>query len=71
VVGWTLPRWIDFSVMPWAYAVIAFACAIAAASACYLLFEKPVTRWLQDRIAPTVPADLSPTAGAATPRPLG
>ena len=72
VVGWTLPRWIDFAAMPWAYAVIAFACAIAAASACYLLFEKPVTRWLQGKIGrlDAAPAGLSPSAGAATPRPL-
>jgi peptidoglycan/LPS O-acetylase OafA/YrhL len=76
VVGWTLPRWIDFSAMPWAYAVIAFACAVAAASACYLVFEKPVTRWLQGRIGRADAASaqqpaLSRSAGTATPRPLG
>jgi peptidoglycan/LPS O-acetylase OafA/YrhL len=61
VVGWTLPRWIDFSQMPipamlWAYAVIAYVCAVAAACACYLLFERPVTRWLQGRIGRLEPA---------------
>jgi exopolysaccharide production protein ExoZ len=78
VVGWTLPRLIDFSAFRWAYAAIAMLCAIAGAFISYLLFEKPVTRWLQRMIGHAgktsvqQPA-LSGAADAATTlsRPLG
>jgi exopolysaccharide production protein ExoZ len=50
-VHWTLGRWIDFSPFPWLYALLAFLLAIAGGLCCYLLFERPVTRMLQQRIA--------------------
>ena len=50
LVRWTLGRWFDFSAVPWVYAAIAFAAAIAASVVCYLLFERPITRALQRRL---------------------
>ena len=50
LVRWTLGRWFDFSGVPWAYAVLAWVMAVAASVACYLLFEKPITRALQRRL---------------------
>jgi peptidoglycan/LPS O-acetylase OafA/YrhL len=50
LVRWTIGRWFDFSSVPWLYAAIAYAAAIAASIACYLMFEKPITRALQSRL---------------------
>ena len=47
----TLMRWVDFSAFPWAYAPLIFLGSIAAAIVTYLLFERPITRALQQRIA--------------------
>ena len=50
LVRWTIGRWFDFSSVPWLYAAIAYAAAIAASILCYLMFEKPITRALQRRL---------------------
>jgi peptidoglycan/LPS O-acetylase OafA/YrhL len=50
LVRWTAGRWFDFSGAPWLYAGIAFVAAIAASVACYLMFERPITRALQRRL---------------------
>ena len=50
LVRWTIGRWFDFSSVPWLYAAIAYAAAIAASIVCYLIFEKPITRALQRRL---------------------
>ena len=50
LVRWTVGRWFDFSAMPWIYAGVVFLAAIAASVACYLLFERPLTRALQRRL---------------------
>jgi peptidoglycan/LPS O-acetylase OafA/YrhL len=50
LVRWTVGRWFDFSGAPWLYAGIAFVAAIAASVACYLMFERPITRALQRRL---------------------
>ena len=50
LVRWTIGRWFDFSSVPWLYAAIAYAAAIAASIVCYLMFEKPITRALQRRL---------------------
>ena len=42
---------IDFSALPWAYAPLIFLGSIAAAIVTYLMFERPITRALQRRIA--------------------
>jgi len=50
LVRWTIGRAFDFSAVPWVYAGIAYVAAIVAAVACYLLFERPITRALQRRL---------------------
>ena len=50
LVRWTIVRWIDFSAVPWLYAATLFAAAIVASVACYLFFERPITRALQRRL---------------------
>ena len=50
LVRWTIVRWIDFSAVPWLYAATLFVAAIVASVACYLFFERPITRVLQRRL---------------------
>ena len=50
LVRWTIGRAFDFSQIPWVYAGIAYVAAIAASVACYLAFERPITRALQRRL---------------------
>ena len=51
LVRWTIVRWIDFSAMPWLYAATLFVAAMIASVACYLFFERPITRALQRRLS--------------------
>ncbi len=50
LVRWTIVRWVDFSPVPWLYAATLFGAAIVASVACYLWFERPITRALQRRL---------------------
>jgi len=45
------PGLVDPAVHPWLYVLLLFPCAILFAIAAHLVFEKPVTRFLQRRIA--------------------
>ena len=51
-----LPRLIDAAAWPWLCIVLMAALPIAAAFVTYFLVERPVTRLLQARVRPTLPA---------------
>jgi len=50
LVRWTIGRLFVGTDAGWLYAAIAWAVAIAASIACYLIFERPITRALQGRL---------------------
>ncbi|MGB9364634.1 MAG: acyltransferase [Xanthobacteraceae bacterium] len=50
LVRWTVGRLFVGTDAGWIYAAIAWALAIAASVACYLIFERPITRALQRRL---------------------
>jgi peptidoglycan/LPS O-acetylase OafA/YrhL len=50
LVRWTVGRLFVGTDAGWVYAAIAWAAAIAASVACYLAFERPITRALQHRL---------------------
>jgi len=50
LVRWTIGRFFVGTDAGWVYAAIAYAAAIAASVACYLAFERPITRALQRRL---------------------
>jgi peptidoglycan/LPS O-acetylase OafA/YrhL len=47
---WTVARWIDFSPVPLAYALVLMAVSVLAAILSYLVFEKPLSRALKTRL---------------------
>ncbi|HWP17032.1 MAG TPA: acyltransferase [Xanthobacteraceae bacterium] len=50
LVRWTIGRLFVGTDAGWVYAAIAWLAAIAASVACYLMFERPITRALQRRL---------------------
>jgi len=50
LVRWTVGRLFVGTDAGWIYAAIAWLAAIAASVACYLAFERPITRALQRRL---------------------
>jgi exopolysaccharide production protein ExoZ len=50
LVRWTIGRFFVGTDLGWVYAAIAWIAAIAASVACYLIFERPITRALQRRL---------------------
>lgn len=50
LVRWTVGRLFVGTDAGWVYAAIAWLVAIAASVACYLIFERPITRALQGRL---------------------
>ncbi|MEJ0078207.1 MAG: hypothetical protein WDO17_22760 [Alphaproteobacteria bacterium] len=50
LVRWTVGRLFVGTDAGWVYAAVAWIAAIAASVACYLVFERPITRALQHRL---------------------
>jgi exopolysaccharide production protein ExoZ len=55
LVHWTIGRLFVGADLGWLYAAIVWSVAIAASVACYLVFERPITRALQRRILRAMP----------------
>jgi exopolysaccharide production protein ExoZ len=62
-----LQRFVDPAAAPWLCIILLAVIPVAAAFVTYLLFERPVTRWLQKRVHAVFPVSqtgLHPTAGS-------